>query len=137
MSNKNKQQSKNIRPPQQAAKKEAVKVEESRETPVHAMGEAPKSVGRYVVTFDPPSFVGERARRMEVEANTPGEALDIWRNQTGFLGATAVPPVVQELVAPPEGEHAADVMNPGDQPTGEAAAPPSEPGEVEQPADGD
>lgn len=57
--------------------------------------EAPS--GRYLVTFNPPSPVGPRARQMEVAANSATEALAIWRKETGFTGATAVAPVVTEI----------------------------------------
>ena len=48
---------------------------------------------KYVVTFAPPSVVGETAARMEVEAFDEMHAVQQWREATGFLGATAVPPV--------------------------------------------
>jgi hypothetical protein len=76
---------------------EATRFEELADSPRHEAAEAPKVKRQFVVTFNPPSYVGPSAQRMEVEAETPGEAIEIWKQATGFTGATAVPPQVAEL----------------------------------------
>ena len=73
------------------------KFEELADCPTHEAFEATKVKRKFVVTFNPPSYVGPSAQRMEVEAETPGEAIEIWKQATGFTGATAVPPQVAEL----------------------------------------
>lgn len=86
------------------------KFEEIADCPTHEAAEAPKAKRQFVVTFNPPSYVGPSAQRMEVEAETPGEAIEIWKKATGFTGATAVPPQVAELApeAPaPQGDEGA------------------------------
>lgn len=57
------------------------------------------AINRYLVTFNPPSPIGEKARRMEVEAESAEIAIQKWREATGFTGPTAVPPVATELVS--------------------------------------
>ena len=53
---------------------------------------------RYLVEFNPPTPIGPRAARMEVEADSATEALAFWRRETGFTGALAVAPVVTEIL---------------------------------------
>lgn len=54
---------------------------------------------RFVVTFSPPTPIGEKAARMEVDAESAEIAIQKWREATGFTGPTAVPPVATELVS--------------------------------------
>lgn len=61
---------------------------------------------KFVVTFNPPTPVGPKAARMEVEADNEGEALAIWKQETGFTGTVAVPPVVTEVFPETEPEAA-------------------------------
>lgn len=56
-----------------------------------------KAAKRFRVMFNPPSPVGDRAKLFECEAKDASDALAQWRAVTGFLGETAVQPVVQEI----------------------------------------
>lgn len=54
---------------------------------------------RYRVTFNPPTPIGDGARSREVEAVDEAEALEKWRQATGFTGQLAVDPVITEIIS--------------------------------------
>lgn len=78
----------------QAEETAAVDVTPAQETAAVAEDEPLK---RFVVSFNPPSPIGERARRMEVDARNASEAETIWRRETGFLGQLGAPLRIDEI----------------------------------------
>lgn len=77
---------------------------EPRTAATEAVRVAEAPTRKFRVTFSPPSYVGDKAAKMDVAANDATEALAIWREATGFIGSLAVAPVVVEIT----GEEPAD-----------------------------